>query len=145
MLFSKASTYGIRAVLYLTLNSNKSYISIREISEALGISYHFLGKIFQELTRWGVVESYKGPNGGIRLTREPKDLTVLDVYRVLDGLDLFKNCVFGLDKCSDANPCPLHNQWLPVREKIYAILSQTNFEELAKDTKTFNFRLKSKI
>ncbi len=142
MLFSKASTYGIRAVLYLTLNANKSFVSVREISEALGISYHFLGKIFQSLTQSGLVESYKGPHGGVKLARSPENLTVLDIYRVLDGMALFRNCVFGLDACSDKNPCPMHHKWLPVREKIYKILNQTNFAELARDTKAFNLRLR---
>ncbi len=141
MLFSKASTYGIRAVLYLTLHTEKSFISVREISEALGISYHFLGKIFQSLAQSGLIESYKGPNGGIRLAKNPEKLTLLDVYRVLDGMALFRNCVFGLEACNDKNPCPMHNKWLPVRQEIYSILKNTNFAELARDTRAFNFRL----
>jgi len=143
MLFSKTSSYGIRAVLYLTMNVNRPFVLIREIASELDISYHFLGKIFQTLIQAGLIISYKGPNGGVKLAKKPADLFLIDVIRAIDGMDLFTKCVIGLNECSDTHPCPLHYQWSAIRSKIYEMLRKTNFSQLAQDTEAFNFRIKN--
>ncbi|HDZ13041.1 MAG TPA: Rrf2 family transcriptional regulator, partial [Bacteroidetes bacterium] len=125
MLFSKTSAYGIRAVLYLSMQKGHPFVLIREIAENLNLSYHFLGKIFQNLSQGGLITSYKGPNGGVRLARKPEDIFVLDVVRVLEGMDLFTECVFGLDKCSDHFPCPLHHKWFRIRKEISEMMAST--------------------
>ncbi len=143
MLFSKASSYGIRAVLYLTMNADRPFVLTREIASELGISYHFLGKIFQTLIQAGLIISYKGPNGGVKLAKNPSDFFLIDIIRAIDGMGLFTKCVIGLNECSDANPCPLHDQWSVIRSEIYDMLKKTSFTQLAQDTATFNFRIKN--
>ena len=68
---------------------------------------------------------------------------MLDVVRVLEGMDLFTECVFGLDKCSDHFPCPLHHKWFRIRKEISEMMASTNFAQLALDTNTFDFRIKT--
>src|SRR5690625_822907 len=65
MLLSKACVYGLRAALFLAVNETDKYTPIRPMSEKLEISFHFLTKIMQQMTAKGILESYKGPNGGI--------------------------------------------------------------------------------
>ncbi len=143
MLFSKASSYAIRAILYLTMNADRPFVLTREIASELNISYHFLGKIFQTLIHAGLIISYKGPNGGVKLAKQPADIFLIDVIRAIDGMDLFTKCVIGLEECSDSHPCPLHSQWMPVRSKIYEMLNKTNFSRLAQDTAAFRLRIKN--
>ncbi len=147
MLFSKTSEYGFRAILYLAIYPERQFIPIREIADELGISFHFLGKIFQSLTQNGLVKSYKGPNGGVALAENPRNIYPIDVIRAIDGLNLLHKCAVGLNECSDKNPCPLHNQWIKIRHEIYRMSSSVSlsFDQLAKDTKRHKLRIKNKI
>ena len=126
MVLSKASEYAIRAVLYVALVGRKSYTPIREISDSLDISFHFLTKIFQTLTDQGILESYRGPKGGIMLIKPADELTLYDLVLAVDGGKLFEVCVLGLERCKQDTPCPVHDKWDPIREDIrHTLMNET--------------------
>ncbi|MAL16771.1 MAG: transcriptional regulator [Balneola sp.] len=141
MLLSKSCVYGLRASLYLASRREGDYTSIREMSDELEISFHFLTKILQQLTADSLMESYKGPNGGIRLSAKGERATLLDVVIAIDGPGLFTQCALGLPGCGSATPCPLHDSWLTVRESIKDMLERTNLKELAREGKANKFRI----
>ena len=63
-LLTKSCVYGLRATLYVaSFCGERHFVPIREISEKLGLSFHFLTKILQKLTEAGLMESYRGPSG----------------------------------------------------------------------------------
>ncbi len=131
MLFSKACDYGIRAVIYLAVNRNRPFVSIKEISEMLNISFHFLTKILQDLTAAGLIKSQKGAKGGVGLNNSPDKITVFDVVKVLDGENLFEECVLGLPGCSDDNPCSLHKYWRTIKVDIKESLTNETLDSVA--------------
>lgn len=141
MLLSKSCVYGLRASLYLASYNHGKYNSIREMSDVLDISFHFLTKILQQLTANDLMESYKGPNGGIRLSTSGRQATLLDVVISIDGADLFTECALGLPGCGSDAPCPLHDNWSNVRESIKGMLERTSLEELAKEGNAQKFRI----
>lgn len=141
MLLSKSCVYGLRASLYLASNQNGQYISIREMSEKLDISFHFLTKILQQLTGAGLMESYKGPNGGVRLTKAGRSISLFEIVEAIDGEDLFTECVLGLPGCGSKKPCPLHDKWTDTRASIRTMLEDTDLVELADKGKNSNLRL----
>ena len=72
-MFSKACEYAIRAMLFIAQKSEAGYnIGIKEISKGIDAPEHFLAKILQELSRKGIVQSIKGPNGGFYLDESAK-------------------------------------------------------------------------
>lgn len=141
MLLSKSCVYGLRASLFLAANQNREYVSIREMSEKLNISFHFLTKILQQLTAAGLMESYKGPNGGIRLTKAGSDVNLYEIVAAIDGVELFSECALGLPGCGTEKPCPLHEKWAETRDGIRMMLVKTNLVELAKQGKKENLRI----
>lgn len=145
MLLSKSCEYGLRATLYLATLKRGGYVSIREISDELDISFHFLTKIFQKLTQDGILVSFRGPNGGVMLARAPDQVTLLDIVLAIDGPELFSACVLGLPGCGDQKPCPLHNRWAVERERLEAMFTRTTVAEMADNIEAFDFRLKSAL
>ncbi len=141
MLISKSCVYGLRASLFLASKKNGEYISIRDMSEKLGISFHFLTKILQQLTAYGLMESYKGPKGGVRLSKPAGDIKFIEIVVAIDGDDLLNECVLNLPGCGSDTPCPLHDSWLKTRESIRAMFENTSLEYLAKEGKDKNLRL----
>lgn len=141
MLLSSACVYGLRAALYLAADSERDFRSIGEISERLDISFHFLTKTLQQLSSAGLLESQKGPKGGVRLTGPASEITLIEVVAAIDGRDLFTECALGLPGCGSEKPCPLHDQWADTREKIKEMLEENTLEDLASKGKNMNLRI----
>ena len=129
---SKSSEYGLRALLYMVgkEQASQSYIGIREMSETLDISFHFLTKILQALTQAQLLLSYRGPNGGVAFRVPPEQITLGQVIRVLEGDDFFETCILGLPGCGSQKPCPLHRFWAKVRTHFQEEFDQTSVAEL---------------
>jgi len=141
MLLSKSCVYGLRASLYLASRTNGEYVPIKKMSDKLEISFHFLTKILQQLTAEGIMESFKGPNGGIRLNRNGNDVYLMDIVLAIDGSQLLTECALGLPGCGTKNPCPLHDKWAKTRDSIRVMLEDTSLTELVKKGKAENLRL----
>jgi Rrf2 family protein len=111
------------------------------MSDKLEISFHFLTKILQQLTAEGIMESFKGPNGGIRLNIDGNDVYLMDIVLAIDGSQLLTECALGLPGCGTKNPCPLHDKWAETRDSIRVMLEETSLTELVKKGKAENLRL----
>jgi len=142
MILSKTTEYAIRALLYMVVTPERQYIPVKEISERQNISPSFLSKIVQRLTVTGILSSHKGPLGGVALGRPANQITLLDVVAAIDGLDQWDRCVIGLRECDESNPCPLHREWVRIREQILQMFSRKNLEELAQEITEKGLRIR---
>jgi len=141
MLLSKSCVYGIRSMIYLTLKHENNFVQIKNISGDLGISFHFLTKILQLLTQGGLVHSFKGPKGGVKLAKPAENISLLDIVTIVDGTDLFEQCILGLPGCNQQKPCPLHDDWDRQREVIKNSFKQTSLAQIADKINKKNLRL----
>jgi Rrf2 family iron-sulfur cluster assembly transcriptional regulator len=130
-MLSKSCEYGLRAALYIaSLDQEEEYISIGTISEELGISFPFLTKILQKLNDAGLLTSQRGPKGGVALTQPADEVTLHEIVVAIEGDDLFQECVLGLPGCGDAEPCPLHDEWVAERGRIKSLFQDATLAEL---------------
>jgi len=124
MVFSKTCEYAIRAVIFIAQKSeNGAKIGIRDIAAGIDSPLHFIAKILQELSKRGIIQSSKGPNGGFYIDKITQKKTLADVVRAIDGDNIFIGCGLGLKNCSETKPCPLHNEFKIIRSKIQTTLS----------------------
>jgi Rrf2 family protein len=85
MRISSKARYGLAAMINLAQNYRSGdYITIVSISEKLGISKIYLEQIFSLLKRAGLVNSIKGAQGGYQLSKNPEEITALDVMRSIE-------------------------------------------------------------
>jgi len=134
MLFSKSCEYAIRAAVLVASREAKEtrkYIPVRELSSELSISFHFLTKICQSLTEARVMQSFRGPSGGVGLARPAEHIRLIDIVAAIDGTDKLMGCVLGLPGCTESRPCPLHSQWGARRDQIRQMLEQTTLADLS--------------
>ncbi len=132
MLLSKTCTYGLLATLFVaTQKGKRDYVPIREISRQLNISFHFLTKILQRLTTHNIMNSHRGPNGGVRLARTPDQISLMDIIEALDGNKIFEGCVLGLPGCGETAPCPLHQSWSQSRDIIIHSFTTANLATMS--------------
>lgn len=107
-LLSQSTEYALRAVVYLGTSPGVMH-SAREISKAVGVPMHYLGKVLKELVRAGILEARRGPGGGFRLKPEATELNVLDVVNAVDPIQHVKRCPLGNEYHPD-ELCPLHRR-----------------------------------
>jgi Rrf2 family transcriptional regulator, iron-sulfur cluster assembly transcription factor len=118
-MLSSANKYAIRSVLYLALYSNEfKKIGVKTIADELEAPQPFLAKLLQQLKRDDLISSIKGPNGGFFLTKKNKENTIWNIIKSIEGAKKFDQCFLGLSKCTDENPCPVHNIVANFKEKI---------------------------
>jgi Rrf2 family transcriptional regulator, iron-sulfur cluster assembly transcription factor len=133
MLLSKSCIYALRASVLIASKKNDGFITIRELSDELNISFHFLTKVLQEMTKAELLESYKGPNGGVKLARPANKITFMDVVESIDGDYMINECVLGLPGCGVMKPCALHDQWSVLKTDIINMMNEYNLEAIAKN------------
>jgi Rrf2 family transcriptional regulator, iron-sulfur cluster assembly transcription factor len=131
LIFSRQCEYALQAVLYLALKPEGEMTSIKDLSKWLGIPYHFLAKILQDLTKKGLLTSLKGPTGGFALAIPAIDITLFHVVEAIDGVELTRSCVLGFPECSGKNPCAVHQKWSELRDGIFSLMAGKSIAQLA--------------
>lgn len=132
-MFSKACEYAIRAVVYIASETDDTKkVGIQEICNHIEAPQHFTAKILQTLTRKQLVNSQKGVNGGFSLNDVQKKKSLKEIVEAIDGEQLFIGCGLGLKQCSESKPCPIHNQFKDIRNRLTKMMDTTSIEMLAK-------------
>lgn len=117
-------------------------VKIGDIAENVGTPLAFTGKILGALTKYNIVNSYTGPNGGFDIDRKRmKEIKVSDIVYAIDGDGVYSGCALGLNECSSAQPCPLHNRFVKVRSELKNLLETTSVYDLALGLKTGKSKL----
>lgn len=134
-MLTNSSKYAIRAVLYLAINTDKiNKMGSKEVANAIKIPAPFLAKILQKLVKDKLISSAKGPNGGFFLSKENKGKSMLDIVACTEGIDLFKECFLGLERCGDENPCAIHHMVAPFKKAMVDGMGNKTIVEFAKET-----------
>lgn len=129
-MFSKACEYSIRALIFIAQKSKDgTRLGIKEIATGVDSPEHFMGKILTELSRKGLVLSVKGPHGGFYMDESCLKATFADVVTAIDGNSLFTGCGLGLKSCNENKPCPIHDEFKIVRNKLKSLLETTRIGE----------------
>jgi len=141
MVLSKSCIYAIKSVLYIATQKDRNHVSVREISNKFGISFHYLTKILQILNHAGILDSTKGPKGGISFKRPPARITVYEIVYAIDGDNIFTNCSLGLALCSDKNPCAIHKLLHFEKSTFQQCLKEETIQTIADKIESDKFSL----
>ena len=106
MRLTRFTDYSLRVLIYLGLSPDE-WVTIRQISEAYGISRNHLMKVVSSLAQLEYVKSQRGPGGGIRLSRMPEDIKLADVVRDAEGDVRLVECFDTDNSCVLTPSCSL--------------------------------------
>ena len=135
----KLSTKGRYAVIALTdlaIAKGDELTSLAEISARQDISLPYLEQLFVRLRRAGLVASVRGPGGGYRLAKEPKEIRVSDIFEAVDetvsALHVGAGASGGI---SGSRAQSLTNRlWESLSAQVFVFLHQTTLEDVVKNT-----------
>lgn len=135
---STKSTYGIRAMFELAVSYGASPISVTHISRKENISVSYLEQLLSRLRRKGLVKSVRGPTGGYILAKGPKEITVGEIVRALDGNITPVHCAGNWaagKKCKMIDKCVAKAVWEKLRHAVDSALDSVTLKDLCDDAK----------
>lgn len=102
--------YALRAITQLAKSYSGQPISIKELSKTEDISPEFLEQIFFKLRKAGIISSTRGPGGGFSLQKDPKEISINDLFNAVgEGVELTP--CSGDEACGRSEDCLTHDLW----------------------------------
>lgn len=132
---SEAANLAMHALAYIANHPDEEPVSTGYVAKTMEASEAHLSKVFQRLTKAGLVKSIRGPKGGFALAKEPKDITLLEIYEALDGTLSNQDCLFGHPVC-DRNYCVFGDLITNVHVQIDNHFTQTTLADLIETEKS---------
>ncbi len=130
-MLSKSCIYALRSIVFIAHSATEnSKIGFKEIAKELDLPTEYIGKILQQLTKNNLIQSAKGPNGGFYLNEASKQIKIIKIVEVMDGLAYFSNCGFGLMECNENHPCPLHFDFKVYRDGLWKVFNSKSIADL---------------
>ncbi len=130
-MISQRARYAFKALFRLARAGVGESMQIKDICEADQIPRPFLEQILLELKRSGFLGSRRGKEGGYFLLRDPAQITIASVLRLLDGPFaplpcLSKTAYRRCDDCANESTCDLKRVFAEVYGKMLNVFeSQT--------------------
>ncbi|MBN2332658.1 MAG: Rrf2 family transcriptional regulator [Deltaproteobacteria bacterium] len=143
MKLTRAADYAIRGVVYMAMQPEGAVVVIPEIAREMTIPVGFLARIFQSLSRAGIVISHRGKKGGYSLTRNAASLTLKDVIEAVEGNISLNICLDGFNECDRMTFCSIRTHLAAIQRVLVENLEKYDFATLAKEEKASREALKS--
>jgi len=135
-MLSKKTKYGIKALTFLARRDDQTPVAIADIANAEHISIKFLESILLLLRHSGFLGAKKGKGGGYYLIKEPKEINMAKVYRILEGPIALLPCASHnfyekCDDCTDEAKCAVRKLMAEVRDNTLKILENNSLADIA--------------
>jgi Rrf2 family protein len=135
-MLSKKTKYGLKALRFLAAQNDNRPVLISEIAQNESISQKFLEAILLDLKKNGILSSKKGKGGGYYLLKNPKDISMAAVIRILEGPIAWLPCVSlnyyeKCNDCPDEATCSLHRVMIEVRDNTLKVLENKSIMDLS--------------
>ncbi len=136
-MLSKKSKYALKAMLVLAKEYGHGPVLISDLAQLEGIPRKFLELILLELKNQGLLQSKKGKGGGYFLGRDPGQISVGHIVRVLDGPIAPLPCVsktayMRCRECRDERSCGIRIVMKEVRDATAKIMDSTSLADMLK-------------
>ncbi len=131
MQITRSGEYGLKGLVFLAEQPPEKVTLVSEVSREKNIPEPFLAKIFQRLSKAGVLRSVRGAKGGFVLRKPAHEITMKEIIEVLEGPIALNRCLLRKGECIEEEVCPLHTVWEEAQQRFLEILEGTTMEDLA--------------
>jgi len=129
MRLTSYSDYSLRVLLYVAVN-NEKVVTIKEISEAYQISSNHLMKIIYNLGKMNYIETIRGRNGGIRLSKAPADINIGELIRKTEEDFYLVECFKEDNNCVITPVCSLKHMLNEALNSFFLVLDKYTLEDI---------------
>ena len=139
MKISTKGRYGVAAMYDLAMNYGQGAISLKSIAQRQKISENYLEQLVSTLRKAGYVKSIRGSQGGYTLSKDPAQISVGDIIRVMEGPIALVDCLLehsaDHDGCERAGICVTRDVWAKVCDSISLVVDSISLADLCREEK----------
>lgn len=134
MNLSQKCQYALRSVFELAIRYGQGPITVGDIASKQAIPPRFLELILVQLKQAGYIESRRGVQGGYSLSFAPKDLTVGQIIRTIEGpLMPVKKSDDPTATAPPKGDYAFTNLWDRAEKAVAGVYDNTSFQDLMDD------------
>lgn len=132
MVITRATEYAVRTVIFLAQQPKNEIVLKKDICRTQQVTPAFLTKILQPLIKAGIVSSQRGVGGGFLLSRDPSDITLLDILQAEEGQLKLNHCLIDSEACDRDGYCSAHEVWHEAQHEMARVLERYNITEMVR-------------
>ncbi len=136
MKISTRVRYGLKALVYIAEKSREDkLVRIKEIADDQNISVQYLEQILFKLKNENIIEGKRGPNGGYRLAKNPEEITLHELYKILDEEEKVIDCNESKENKANCNgqSCGTTCIWNKIENAMTKRLEETTLNDFIKN------------
>lgn len=126
---SKLTDYAILAMVELTREGEM--LSAHALSDRVGIELPTASKVLKLLAGNGLLDSYRGANGGYRVRRRADEISVAEVIEAIEGPVAMTECSEEEGLCSQEANCELRGNWQRISLAVQRALTEVSLAEMS--------------
>ena len=130
MILTKTTEYAVRVLAYMAKEKGQ-LLSAKYLHEQLSIPYKYLTRLMTDLAKSGYLMSVKGRDGGFRIIKDLKEISLANIVETVEGMDSFNACILGFHECSSENPCAMHFVWEENKKQLLKTLKTTTLNDIS--------------
>ena len=131
MKISTKGRYALRTLIDRAQHSGEGLVALKDIAARQEISQKYLEQIVTQMSRAGFLKGVRGPQGGYRLARDPKDYNVAEILEAIEG-SLAPVACLGTEKneCDRCGCCSTLGLWTGLYETVINYLSAVSLQDM---------------
>lgn len=137
MRLSTKGKYGLKAMYELARHYGEGPTSVKTVAAEQGLSEHYLEQLIGPLRKAGLVQSVRGAQGGYLLGKDPSEITVGSIIRVLEGPIVPAECVnpgaAEVVHCGNPANCVAQGVLARMRDSVAKLLDSITLADLCRE------------
>lgn len=126
---SKLTDYAILMMVEMTRDGGM--LSAHAVAERIHVETPTASKVLKLLAGGGLLESYRGANGGYRVHREASDISVAEIIAAIEGPIAMTECSVEEGLCSQEDQCELRGNWQRISLAVAQALREVSLAEMS--------------
>ena len=126
---SKLTDYAILIMVELTRDGEM--LSAHALAERIHVEIPTASKVLKLLAGDGLLESYRGANGGYRVSRQAGEISVAEVIAAIEGRIAMTECSVEEGLCSQEDSCELRGNWQRISLAVAGALQEVSLTEMS--------------
>lgn len=131
MKISTKGRYALRTLIDLAQHSDQGLVALKDIASRQEISQKYLEQIVTQMSKAGFLKGVRGPQGGYRLSRDPKDVNVAEILEAIEGSLAPVTCLGNeTNECDRCGCCSTLELWKGLYEAVMNYLTAITLQDL---------------
>lgn len=126
---TKLTDYATVVLIAMAKHPDRVH-SASELAERAKLELPTVSKVLKPLAQMGLVESFRGVNGGYKLARPPSKIRLIDVVEAIEGRFSMTECAGEHSQCEHESHCGVQTHWRRINDVIADTLRGISLAEM---------------